>query len=108
MAKVFIKGIEYDVRVNKVIEHNYAVSVLDNLVARRATVNLGARRPVLLRYKIHAESPEAAMRAALRRMEKDGLIDRYVLEPHEEKKEDAPEAAAAPSPAGAGGATEGE
>ena len=87
MAKVIISGIEYDVRVSKVIENNYGVSVLDNLVARRATVNLGARRPVLFRYKIHAESPEAAVRAALRRMEKDGVIDRYVLEPHEEKPE---------------------
>ncbi len=87
MAKVIIRGIEYDVRVSKVIENNYGVSVLDNLVARRATVNLGARRPALFRYKIHAESPEAAVRAALRRMERDGLIDRYVLEPHERPPE---------------------
>lgn len=85
MATAIMDGREYEVRTTLILEKNYGVSVLGEHEATRATVNLNHRKPVLHRYKIHADDAAAATRRALSHMKENGLIDDYRLDPSEEK-----------------------
>ncbi|RMG20757.1 MAG: hypothetical protein D6729_02160 [Deltaproteobacteria bacterium] len=101
MARAIIGGKEHEVECQIVLPKKYGVNVLGEREVPRATVNLGRRKPVLVRYKIHANDEAAAIRKALALAKASGAIDDYVLEPHEEKVEEEkkkPAAKAKPAP----------
>jgi hypothetical protein len=84
MAKAIIEGRQYEVRSDQVNESVHSVAVLDQQKVTRATTTLGARKPVLFRFKLHAKSREAAIRQALKLLKEGGDIDDFVLEAGEE------------------------